>query len=103
MAEDGDLVKSYGAVTTGLTSKIEIVLPAFGSPQEATGVLGNVMLTAQAISTFGDSGAIAVLEPQHRLAGHIVAGFPATSDYEGYSVVQDLGYQLGHVSATLQE
>lgn len=101
--EDGDLVKSYGAVTTGRTSKIEMILPAFGDPQEETGVLGNVMLTTEAISTFGDSGAIAVQEPQARIIGHVVAGVPATSDYEGYSVIQDLRYQLNQFSARLTE
>jgi hypothetical protein len=101
VGDDGDLVTSYGAVTTGEASKIEIVLPAFGDPQEDTGVLGDVMLTTQAISTFGDSGAMVVLRAQGRLVGHIVAGFPATSDFEGYSVVQDLRYQLNWVSARL--
>jgi len=101
IGQDGDLVKSYGAVSAGHASKIEVLLPAFGDPREETGVLGNVMLTTEAISTFGDSGAIAVLEPQAELIGHVVAGFPATSDFEGYSVIQDLRYQLSQVSARL--
>jgi hypothetical protein len=90
----GEIVTTHGFKTSG-TSKIEFFLPDFGDPLEQTARFGEVMLTTEAVSTFGDSGAIALLEPGEELIGHVVAGVPATDSYEGYTVIQDLTTNCG--------
>ncbi|MFB7617929.1 hypothetical protein [Kitasatospora sp. NPDC056181] len=99
---EGDLVTSYGSVTSGRSGKIFLYLEeSLSEAGPAVGLLGQVFMVRPAISAGGDSGAVVVDEGSSHLLGHIVAGWPAVGDYEGYSMFQDLDYQLGAHGVTL--
>lgn len=57
---------------------------------------GQVALTGEAVARNGDSGAM-VVASDGALVGHVVGGTP-----DGYSVVQDLAYQLSELSTDLR-
>ncbi|MCV7423807.1 hypothetical protein H7K45_24945 [Mycobacterium yunnanensis] len=96
IAQIRDVVTSYGAVTSGLSSQLETIGAPFAGPDPSFGVWGETMMTMHAISTGGDSGAV-VCNADGHVVGQVVGGYPGV-----YSLIQDIDYLLQATGAVLR-
>lgn len=89
-------VSAVGAVTSG-TSWVKGICESYVGEHEHEGGWGNVLITRDAVSSFGDSGAPVLVAGTPRLVGHVVAGYPGS-----HTLIQEIDYQLDACGATLR-
>jgi len=91
-----DRVTAYGGVTSELTSRLQTVGTTFARLNPRVGNWDEAMITVQAISAPGESGA-AVVNAAGEVIDHVVSGATGV-----YSVIHDIDYQPKATGATLR-
>jgi hypothetical protein len=95
-------VTAYGAVSGSHDGWIVAIATQFAGPLPSSGDWGHVYITSQAVSQPGDSGAPVFIKNTQAVVAQVVGGDMPHRGYSGYTLVQDLEYQLKALDAVLR-